>query len=149
MTVETTHVPSTYLAEILHLLQALSEVEERLNSPVLQAKDCEDLFKQEECLKVRWKAFLATIGFRYFGASLYWQPALILRDICFVSAQPLSVMYAYADGYIWRHIGVKFRNTVGFFIFICFTCIWKTSIRVFAKSILEWERKGGEGQLYT
>ncbi|XP_049691265.1 dystrophin isoform X8 [Accipiter gentilis] len=51
MTVETTHVPSTYLAEILHLLQALSEVEERLNSPVLQAKDCEDLFKQEECLK--------------------------------------------------------------------------------------------------
>ncbi|XP_027492247.1 dystrophin isoform X9 [Corapipo altera] len=51
MTVETTHVPSTYLAEILHLLQALSEVEERLNSPVLQAKVCEDLFKQEECLK--------------------------------------------------------------------------------------------------
>ncbi|XP_076211887.1 dystrophin isoform X10 [Aptenodytes patagonicus] len=51
MTVETTHVPSTYLAEILHLLQALSEVEERLNSPVLQAKDCEDLIKQEECLK--------------------------------------------------------------------------------------------------
>ncbi|XP_068278928.1 LOW QUALITY PROTEIN: dystrophin [Nyctibius grandis] len=51
MTVETTHVPSTYLAEILHLLQALSEVEERLNSPILQAKDCEDLFKQEECLK--------------------------------------------------------------------------------------------------
>ncbi|XP_027744341.1 dystrophin isoform X8 [Empidonax traillii] len=51
MTVETTHVPSTYLAEIHHLLQALSEVEERLNSPVLQAKDCEDLFKQEECLK--------------------------------------------------------------------------------------------------
>uniref|UniRef100_A0A8C5J8T1 Dystrophin n=1 Tax=Junco hyemalis TaxID=40217 RepID=A0A8C5J8T1_JUNHY len=50
-TVETTHVPSTYLAEILHLLQALSEVEERLNSPALQAKDCEDLFKQEECLK--------------------------------------------------------------------------------------------------
>ncbi|KFQ12665.1 Dystrophin, partial [Leptosomus discolor] len=51
MTVETTHVPSTYLAEILHLLQALSEVEERLSSPVLQAKHCEDLFKQEECLK--------------------------------------------------------------------------------------------------
>ncbi|XP_077637784.1 dystrophin isoform X5 [Lonchura striata] len=50
-TVETTHVPSTYLAEILHLLQALSEVEERLNSPVLQAKDFENLFKQEECLK--------------------------------------------------------------------------------------------------
>ncbi|XP_069729561.1 dystrophin isoform X1 [Phaenicophaeus curvirostris] len=51
MTVETAHVPSTYLAEILHLLQALSEVEGRLNSPVLQAKDYEDLFKQEECLK--------------------------------------------------------------------------------------------------
>ncbi|XP_074714673.1 dystrophin isoform X8 [Strix uralensis] len=51
MTTETTHVPSTYLAEIIHLLQALSEVEEHLNSPVLQAKDCEDLFKQEECLK--------------------------------------------------------------------------------------------------
>ncbi|XP_010002791.1 PREDICTED: dystrophin [Chaetura pelagica] len=51
VTVETTHVPSTYLAEILHLLQALSEVEERLNTPVLQAKDCEDLLKQEECLK--------------------------------------------------------------------------------------------------
>ncbi|XP_064906034.1 dystrophin isoform X11 [Columba livia] len=51
MTGETTHVPSTYLAEILRLLQALSVVEERLNSPVLQAKDCEDLFKQEECLK--------------------------------------------------------------------------------------------------
>ncbi|XP_074953894.1 dystrophin isoform X9 [Phalacrocorax aristotelis] len=51
MTVETTHVPSTYLAEILRLLQALSEVEERLNSPVLRAKECEDLFKQEECLK--------------------------------------------------------------------------------------------------
>ncbi|XP_061205380.1 dystrophin isoform X7 [Neopsephotus bourkii] len=51
MTVETTYVPSTYLEEILHLLQALSEVEERLNSPVLQAKDCEDLFKKEECLK--------------------------------------------------------------------------------------------------
>uniref|UniRef100_A0A8C0IGH3 Dystrophin n=1 Tax=Bubo bubo TaxID=30461 RepID=A0A8C0IGH3_BUBBB len=51
MTMETTHVPSTYLAEIIHLLQALSEVEEHLNSPVLQAKDCEDLFKQEACLK--------------------------------------------------------------------------------------------------
>ncbi|XP_062464080.1 dystrophin isoform X14 [Pezoporus occidentalis] len=51
MTVKTTYVPSTYLEEILHLLQALSEVEESLNSPVLQAKDYEDLFKQEECLK--------------------------------------------------------------------------------------------------
>ncbi|XP_072205225.1 dystrophin isoform X13 [Excalfactoria chinensis] len=51
MTAETTYVPSTYLAEILQLLQALSEVEERLNSPVLKAKDCEDLLKQEECLE--------------------------------------------------------------------------------------------------
>ncbi|XP_062455961.1 dystrophin isoform X3 [Rhea pennata] len=51
MTVETTYVPSAYLAEVLQLLQALSEVEERLNSPALQVKDCEDLFKQEECLK--------------------------------------------------------------------------------------------------
>nr|XP_013817322.1 PREDICTED: dystrophin isoform X6 [Apteryx mantelli mantelli] len=51
VTVETTYVPSAYLAEILQLLQALSEVEERLNSPDLQLKDCEDLFKQEECLK--------------------------------------------------------------------------------------------------
>ncbi|XP_061855877.1 dystrophin isoform X9 [Colius striatus] len=51
VTVETTHVPSTYLTEIIHLLQALSEVEEHLNSPILQAKDCEDLLKQEECLK--------------------------------------------------------------------------------------------------
>lgn len=53
MTVETTYVPSTYLAEILQLLQALSEVEERLNSPVLQVKDYEDLLRQEDCLKVR------------------------------------------------------------------------------------------------
>lgn len=53
MTVETTYVPSAYLAEILQLLQALSEVEERLNSPVLQVKDYEDLLRQEDCLKVR------------------------------------------------------------------------------------------------
>ncbi|XP_048719602.2 dystrophin isoform X6 [Caretta caretta] len=50
MTVETTYVPSAYLAEILRLLQALSEVEDLLNSPDLQGRDCEDLFKQEECL---------------------------------------------------------------------------------------------------
>uniref|UniRef100_A0A8B9T593 Dystrophin n=1 Tax=Anas platyrhynchos TaxID=8839 RepID=A0A8B9T593_ANAPL len=36
---------------ILQLLQALSEVEERLNSPVLQVKDYEDLLRQEDCLK--------------------------------------------------------------------------------------------------
>lgn len=78
MTVETTYVPSTYLAEILQLLQALSEVEERLNSPVLQAKDCEDLVKQEECLKVRWKVFFMILCFWDFGAAVYWQPVLTL-----------------------------------------------------------------------
>lgn len=78
-TVETTHVPSTYLAEILHLLQALSEVEERLNSPVLQAKDCEDLFKQEECLKVRWKDFHSNDWIVSFWVSVSWQPVLTLR----------------------------------------------------------------------
>ncbi|XP_042314822.1 dystrophin isoform X11 [Sceloporus undulatus] len=51
MTVETSYVPSAYLAEILRLLQVLSEVEDLLNSPILQGRDCEDLVKQEECLK--------------------------------------------------------------------------------------------------
>nr|XP_034970275.1 dystrophin isoform X9 [Zootoca vivipara] len=50
MTVETSYVPSAYLAEILRLLQALSDVEDLLNSPSLQGRDCEDLVKQEECL---------------------------------------------------------------------------------------------------
>ncbi|XP_053242944.1 dystrophin isoform X7 [Podarcis raffonei] len=50
MTVETSYVPSAYLAEILRLLQALSDVEDLLNSPSLQGKDCEDLVRQEECL---------------------------------------------------------------------------------------------------
>ncbi|XP_078246601.1 dystrophin isoform X8 [Pogona vitticeps] len=49
--VETSYVPSAYLAEILQLLQALSEVEDLLNSPSLQGRDCEDLVRQEECLK--------------------------------------------------------------------------------------------------
>lgn len=89
MTGETTHVPSTYLAEILRLLQALSEVEERLNSPVLQAKDCEDLFKQEECLKVRQKYFLIMVLFHYLWAFVYWQPALTLIDICFIVSPSL------------------------------------------------------------
>lgn len=52
VTVETSYVPSAYLAEILQLLQALSEVEDLLNSPSLQGRDCEDLVRQEECLKV-------------------------------------------------------------------------------------------------
>nr|XP_014433950.1 dystrophin isoform X7 [Pelodiscus sinensis] len=51
MTVETTYVPSAYLSEILRLLQALSEVEDLLNSPDLQGRDYEELFKQEECIK--------------------------------------------------------------------------------------------------
>ncbi|KAJ7320669.1 hypothetical protein JRQ81_020180, partial [Phrynocephalus forsythii] len=49
--VETSYVPSAYLAEILQLLQALSDVEDLLNSPSLQGRDCEDLVRQEECLK--------------------------------------------------------------------------------------------------
>ncbi|XP_074076386.1 dystrophin isoform X6 [Macrotis lagotis] len=48
---ETSYVPSTYLAEILRVTQNISEVEFLLNSPDLCAKDFEDLFKQEECLK--------------------------------------------------------------------------------------------------
>ncbi|XP_025055994.1 dystrophin isoform X4 [Alligator sinensis] len=51
MTMETTYMPSAYLAEILRLLKALSEVEDHLNSPALQVKNYEDLYKQEECLK--------------------------------------------------------------------------------------------------
>ncbi|XP_016848209.2 dystrophin isoform X5 [Anolis carolinensis] len=51
MTMETSYVPSAYLAEILRLLQALSEVEDFLNAPSLQERDCEDLVRQEECLK--------------------------------------------------------------------------------------------------
>lgn len=56
MTMETTYMPSAYLAEILRLLKALSEVEDHLNSPALQVKNYEDLYKQEECLKVRCKS---------------------------------------------------------------------------------------------
>ncbi|XP_048351416.1 dystrophin isoform X1 [Sphaerodactylus townsendi] len=51
MTMETSYVPSAYLAEILRLLQALSDMEDILNSPSLQGRDCEDLGTQEECLK--------------------------------------------------------------------------------------------------
>ncbi|XP_077199085.1 dystrophin isoform X16 [Paroedura picta] len=51
MTMETSYVPSAYLAEILRLLQALSNMEDILNSPSMQGRDCEDLGKQEECLK--------------------------------------------------------------------------------------------------
>ncbi|KAM6151297.1 dystrophin isoform 1-T1 [Rhynchocyon petersi] len=48
---EISYVPSTYLTEIAHVTQALSEVEQLLNAPDLCAKDFEDLFKQEESLK--------------------------------------------------------------------------------------------------
>ncbi|KAM9032123.1 dystrophin isoform 5-T5 [Sarcophilus harrisii] len=48
---ETSYVPSTYLAEILRVTQTISEVEFLLNTPDLNAKDFEDLFKQEESLK--------------------------------------------------------------------------------------------------
>lgn len=51
MPLDVSYVPSTYLTEISHILQALSEVEQLLNAPELNAKDFEDLFKQEESLK--------------------------------------------------------------------------------------------------
>ncbi|XP_012585751.1 PREDICTED: dystrophin isoform X6 [Condylura cristata] len=51
MPLEISYVPSTYLTEITHVSQALSEVEQFLHAPDLCAKDFEDLFKQEESLK--------------------------------------------------------------------------------------------------
>ncbi|XP_074180013.1 dystrophin isoform X6 [Rhinolophus sinicus] len=51
MPLEISYVPSTYVTEITHVSQALSEVEQLLNAPDLCAKDFEDLFKQEESLK--------------------------------------------------------------------------------------------------
>ncbi|XP_049500524.1 dystrophin isoform X5 [Panthera uncia] len=51
MPLEISYVPSTYLTEITHVSQALSEAEQLLNAPDLRAKDFEDLFKQEESLK--------------------------------------------------------------------------------------------------
>ncbi|XP_033616290.1 dystrophin isoform X2 [Fukomys damarensis] len=48
---EISFVPSTYLTEITHVSEALSEVEQLVNAPELCAKDFEDLFKQEESLK--------------------------------------------------------------------------------------------------
>ncbi|XP_067896656.1 dystrophin isoform X2 [Heterodontus francisci] len=48
---ETSYVPSTYLAEIRQLHQAVCDVEVLLNSPELQAKDFEDFSKQDACLK--------------------------------------------------------------------------------------------------
>lgn len=57
MPLEISYVPSTYLTEITHVSQALSEVEQLLKAPDLCAKDFEDLFKQEESLKVKAKHF--------------------------------------------------------------------------------------------
>ncbi|KAM4797278.1 dystrophin [Rhinophrynus dorsalis] len=55
MKVETPNVPSAESAHLLqaiaHLLQAIADVELLLNSSSLNRKDCEDLAKQEECLK--------------------------------------------------------------------------------------------------
>lgn len=58
MPLEISYVPSTYLTEITHVSQALSEVEQLLNAPELCAKDFEDLFKQEESLKVKHSIFI-------------------------------------------------------------------------------------------
>lgn len=57
MPLDVSYVPSTYLTEISHILKALSEVEQLLNAPELNAKDFEDLFKQEESLKVNTQIF--------------------------------------------------------------------------------------------
>ncbi|MEE6470198.1 hypothetical protein FKM82_008890 [Ascaphus truei] len=51
MKVESSYVPSAYLADIARLLQSVAEVELLLNSSSLNVKDCEDLAKQEHCLK--------------------------------------------------------------------------------------------------
>lgn len=53
---ETSYVPSAYLTEIQQLLQALSTVEDLLNSPTLQGKDYENLVRKEDDLKVRNQA---------------------------------------------------------------------------------------------
>lgn len=55
MPLEISYVPSTFLTEITHVSQALSEVEDHLNAPDLCAKEFQDLFKQEESLKVKTK----------------------------------------------------------------------------------------------
>ncbi|XP_075708852.1 dystrophin isoform X3 [Rhinoderma darwinii] len=51
MKVDASNVPSTYLAEIACLLQSIAEVDLLLNSSYLNKKDCEDLGKQDECLR--------------------------------------------------------------------------------------------------
>ncbi|CAI9532078.1 unnamed protein product, partial [Staurois parvus] len=51
MKVDASYVPSTYLAEIARFLQSVAEVDLLLNSSCFNKKDCEDLTKQDECLK--------------------------------------------------------------------------------------------------
>ncbi|XP_070800302.1 dystrophin isoform X2 [Pituophis catenifer annectens] len=51
MPMEISYVSSTYLAEIQQLLQALSTLEDFLNSPTLQGKDYENLVRKEDDLK--------------------------------------------------------------------------------------------------
>ncbi|XP_043928331.1 dystrophin isoform X3 [Protopterus annectens] len=51
MPTEKLQVPSTYLADIRQLLLSVSDVEQFLNSPVLQSRLYEELSKQENCLK--------------------------------------------------------------------------------------------------
>nr|KAG8543286.1 hypothetical protein GDO81_025028 [Engystomops pustulosus] len=51
MKVDASNVPSTYLAEIARLLQSIAEVDLLLNSSYLNKKDCEELSKQDDCLK--------------------------------------------------------------------------------------------------
>ncbi|XP_044140658.1 dystrophin isoform X5 [Bufo gargarizans] len=51
MKVDASNVPSTYLAEIARHLQFIAEVDLLLNSSYLNKKDCEELSKQDECLK--------------------------------------------------------------------------------------------------
>ncbi|XP_077338684.1 dystrophin isoform X2 [Lithobates pipiens] len=51
MKVDASYVPSTYLAEIARFLQSVAEVDLLLNSSCFNNKDCEDLTKQDECLK--------------------------------------------------------------------------------------------------
>ncbi|XP_069827108.1 dystrophin isoform X8 [Dendropsophus ebraccatus] len=51
MKVDASNVPSTYLAEIARLQQSIAEVDLLLNSSCLNKKDCEELSKQDECLK--------------------------------------------------------------------------------------------------
>ncbi|MGH0119294.1 UNVERIFIED_CONTAM: hypothetical protein FKN15_025765, partial [Acipenser sinensis] len=52
VTVETSHVPSAYLAEIRRLLHSITEVEFLLNSPEYWAGNFHNFTNQEDCLKM-------------------------------------------------------------------------------------------------